>query len=182
MLDRPELQRPRSPTSTSLRKGERREVGAARLHHERDRIAASRCRAALLDQPGVHRAVEPLVEDGVVDVPVGVIVGPAGRELPPDLELGPSAPALRGSPGGLVEPLRIALGDLARIVHQQPRLPHRFLREQRRFVEGDAVIAQPKREAAALAQARRAARSAARRAPGCPAPAQSGSTISASSA
>ena len=34
----------------------------------------------LLDQPGVHRAVEPLVEDGVVDVAVGVIVGPAGGE------------------------------------------------------------------------------------------------------
>ena len=38
----------------------------------------------------VHRAVEPLIKDGVVDVAVGVIVGPAGREPPPSLELGPS--------------------------------------------------------------------------------------------
>src|SRR6476469_8825355 len=61
-------------------------------------------------------------------------------------------PALRGSPRGLVEALCIAFVDLTRIVYQQARLLHRFPGEQGRLVEGNAMIAQPEREAAVLRQ------------------------------
>src|SRR2546421_11200034 len=45
-----------------LRKFERREIGAARLDDQRDRVAALDVEEALVDQPAVHGAVEPLVE------------------------------------------------------------------------------------------------------------------------
>ena len=66
------------PTSTSLGKAERREIAAAGLDDEADRIARARCRAAPARPATAFTArVEPLVMDGVVDVAIGVIVGPA---------------------------------------------------------------------------------------------------------
>lgn len=37
-------------------------------------------------QPPVHSAVGPLVENRIVDVPIGIVVGPAGREALPNVE------------------------------------------------------------------------------------------------
>src|SRR4051794_14169760 len=70
-----------------LRKLERCKISAARFDNQGDRIARPNVEHALLDHPRVHRAVEPLVEDRVVNVSVGVIVGPACRESAPDPEL-----------------------------------------------------------------------------------------------
>jgi hypothetical protein len=78
------------PNVDFLGKGERREIGAARLNHERDRIASFNIEHPFIDHPCVHRAVEPLVKYGVVDVTVGIIVCPPGGKAPPDLELGSS--------------------------------------------------------------------------------------------
>ena len=69
-----------------LREGQRREVRAPRLHHQRDRIPAFYIEQVLPHQPPVHSAVEPLVENRIVDVPIGIVVGPAGREALPNVE------------------------------------------------------------------------------------------------
>src|SRR4051794_13519964 len=62
------------------------------------------------------------------------------------------APALLDSPGGLVEALRIALGNLAWVVHEQARLLHRFTSKHRRFLECYAMIAQAECEPALLGE------------------------------
>ena len=74
------LARPPARLRRGSGKVERRRIGAAGLDHQGDRIALRDVEQALLDQPCVHRAVEPLIEDGIVDVAVGVVVGPARRD------------------------------------------------------------------------------------------------------
>ena len=63
------------------------EIIAARFDHQSNRIAGGDVEQALPDQPAVHRAVEPLIEDRIVDMPVGVIVGPSGGKCRPRLEV-----------------------------------------------------------------------------------------------
>jgi hypothetical protein len=86
---RPAKLRDREPDLDVLRKGQRVEINAAGSDDEGDRVAGLDVEQALFDQPSVHRAVEPLVEDRIVDVAVGVIVRPTGGEAAPHLEVRP---------------------------------------------------------------------------------------------
>ena len=60
--------------------GKRREVVAARLHHQPDHCAPVDVERAALDEPRVHHGVEEGVVDDVVHVAVGVVVEPAGGD------------------------------------------------------------------------------------------------------
>jgi hypothetical protein len=66
------------PDLDRLREREPRAVLAVRLDAEADHVAALDVQAALADQPGVDRRVEVRVVLDVVDVPVHVVVLPAG--------------------------------------------------------------------------------------------------------
>jgi len=83
----PHARRPKpldgEPHLDRLRIGQRAGVAAAGLDDEADRIAALDVEQPGFDQPGVHRRVEPLVIDRVVDVAVGVVVRPARAALAP---------------------------------------------------------------------------------------------------
>lgn len=63
--------------------GEGMAVAAAGLDDEANRVARQDVEQAGLDQPGVHRRVEPGIIDHIVDVPVGVVVRPARGNRPP---------------------------------------------------------------------------------------------------
>lgn len=76
------------------REGERFEIVASRRHNQPDGIARFDVEQPSAGQPLVHRRVEPLVEYGVVDVPVGVIVTPA-RSDPGPGTVSVAAPPLR---------------------------------------------------------------------------------------
>jgi hypothetical protein len=63
--------------------GQRGEIAAARFDHQADRIAAVDVQQSRFDEPLVHRAVEPLIVDGIVDVAISIVVGPAQRHAVP---------------------------------------------------------------------------------------------------
>ena len=63
-----------------LRKCQRGEVVALRLHHQADGAALVDVQRALVDQVAVHRRVEPAVIDDVVHMAVHIVVGPAGGD------------------------------------------------------------------------------------------------------
>jgi hypothetical protein len=69
----------------SFRIGKGAGVSAARLDNDKDQVSRRDIKQATLDQPGVHRGVEPLIINRVVDVPVGIIVSPARADFPPDV-------------------------------------------------------------------------------------------------
>ena len=63
--------------------GKRGAVRATGFDDQPDRVAALNVEEALLDQPIVHRRIEPLIVDRVVDVPICVIVRPSCLEAHP---------------------------------------------------------------------------------------------------
>src|SRR3546814_16091108 len=66
-----------------LRIGQGNGIAAARLHDQADRIAPARIEQPGLDQPAIHGRVEPLIVDRIVDMPIGVVVGPEGADFAP---------------------------------------------------------------------------------------------------
>jgi hypothetical protein len=64
------------PTSTSPGK-------ASGAKYQADRVACDNVEQPRLDQPAVHRIIEPAVMDGVVDVPINIIVAPSQRDRRP---------------------------------------------------------------------------------------------------
>ena len=72
-LDRPSVSTA-IPTSNLAGKGERREIVAGGRDDQPDRVSRDDVEQPRLDQPAVHRIVEPAVMDGVVDVPINIIV------------------------------------------------------------------------------------------------------------
>src|SRR5688500_17455606 len=70
----------RDPDFDLAWEAQRREVAAGGFHRQANRIASFDIQQARLNQPAVHCGVEPLIIDGVVDMAVDVVVGPARRE------------------------------------------------------------------------------------------------------
>ena len=69
-----------NPRLHRLWKRQRLKVVAMGFDHQADGVTVVNVQHALLDQPGVDGGVKPAVIDNVVDMAVGIVVGPAGGD------------------------------------------------------------------------------------------------------
>ena len=73
------------PNLNLARKAEGCVKCAASLNDQRDRVAMINVEQTLFHEPSVHGAIEPLIVDRIVDVPISIIVGPAERDPLPSV-------------------------------------------------------------------------------------------------